>query len=457
MAGEVVAPPAGRRARVAPAGGVGELLARAAARRRTGRGSARRAAPCSAASARSPPPTRRRTRPRRRAWSAWLKRRSNPIVEDAFELIALPQSEPATWPGKTSTPSGSSSRRRSDRKRPFAPSLGADREVGPSGVADEERVAREHEPRLVGARAIDDGEARVLGPVARRVDRPQDDAAELELEAVARARRADTPPRRPGGSRSARRARARAGRDRRGGRRGCASRHAHDPTPRRAASRAPARARTEGRRSRRRPRPRHRRDTTRSRDRRRETAGRARLSTLPRLSGAAATSSATAATAAREARPERGDARRERARSAEPAGTTVTTRRTRTSRRRNPPAASSGRPGGTASHGRGHSSASRGRTARQEAAELTDAVAAHREARGGSPARAPAARRPARLAAGSTSRAAPPGGRARRRGQQGRGRRLRVAPRSKEDVRTRFAFGSGKPGKDYGATGSARK
>ena len=31
--------------------------------------------------------------------SAGLKRRSNPIVVDAFELIALPQSEPATWPG----------------------------------------------------------------------------------------------------------------------------------------------------------------------------------------------------------------------------------------------------------------------------------------------------------------------------------------------------------------------
>ena len=30
------------------------------------------------------------------SWSAWLKRRSKPIVEEAFELIALPQSEPAT-------------------------------------------------------------------------------------------------------------------------------------------------------------------------------------------------------------------------------------------------------------------------------------------------------------------------------------------------------------------------
>ena len=31
--------------------------------------------------------------------SAGLKRRSKPIVVDAFELIAFPHSEPATWPG----------------------------------------------------------------------------------------------------------------------------------------------------------------------------------------------------------------------------------------------------------------------------------------------------------------------------------------------------------------------
>ena len=31
--------------------------------------------------------------------SAWLKRRSKPIVEDAFELMPAPQREPATCPG----------------------------------------------------------------------------------------------------------------------------------------------------------------------------------------------------------------------------------------------------------------------------------------------------------------------------------------------------------------------
>ena len=113
-----------------------------------------------------------------------MKRRSKPIVDDAFELIALPQSEPATCPGKTSTPSGSSSSRRSEWKSPSAPSFALDREVGPGGVADEERVAGEDEPGLLGAGAVDDGEARVLGPVPGCVDRAQDDLAELQLRAV---------------------------------------------------------------------------------------------------------------------------------------------------------------------------------------------------------------------------------------------------------------------------------
>ena len=55
-------------------------------------------------------------------WSAGLKRRSKPIVEEPLELIALPQSEPATWPGNTSTPSGRSSNRRSEWKSLSAPS-----------------------------------------------------------------------------------------------------------------------------------------------------------------------------------------------------------------------------------------------------------------------------------------------------------------------------------------------
>ena len=116
--------------------------------------------------------------------TAGLYDRSKPIVVDGFELIALPQREPATWPGKTSTPSDSSSRRRSEWKRPSAPSFAPDREIRSSRVADEERVAREDQPGLVGAGAVDDREAGVLRAMPRGVNRPQDDLPQLELEAV---------------------------------------------------------------------------------------------------------------------------------------------------------------------------------------------------------------------------------------------------------------------------------
>ena len=59
-----------------------------------------------------------------------------------------------------------------------------DGEIGPSGVADEERVAGEDEPRLVAPGTVDHREAAVLGAMARRVDRPQDDLADLDLRAV---------------------------------------------------------------------------------------------------------------------------------------------------------------------------------------------------------------------------------------------------------------------------------
>ena len=60
----------------------------------------------------------------------------------------------------------------------------AHREVGPGGVADEERVARQHEPGLTAARGVDHGEAAVLGPVAGRVDHAQRDRADLDRVAV---------------------------------------------------------------------------------------------------------------------------------------------------------------------------------------------------------------------------------------------------------------------------------
>ena len=159
--------------------------------------------------------------------------------------------------------------------------LRADREIGPGRIADEERVAGQHEPRLVGPRAVDDGEAGVLGAVSGRVDRAQHDGAERDLGAVVERHRARTRRRRPGGSRSADRAPARAVHVRRGGRRACASRSSGRSGPRASPPPpGPARSRTAGRRSRRCPRPRRRPGTTHSRGRRRRTAGTARDVTL---------------------------------------------------------------------------------------------------------------------------------------------------------------------------------
>ena len=61
---------------------------------------------------------------------------------------------------------------------------GTHREVGPGGVADEERVARQHEPRLTAARGVDHGQAAVLGPVTGGVDHAQRDGADLDRVAV---------------------------------------------------------------------------------------------------------------------------------------------------------------------------------------------------------------------------------------------------------------------------------
>jgi len=66
----------------------------------------------------------------------------------------------------------------------FGPLARLDRQVRPGGVADEERVAGQHEPRLRPARAVDDGDAAVLRAVARRVDAAQDDLSEGDLVAV---------------------------------------------------------------------------------------------------------------------------------------------------------------------------------------------------------------------------------------------------------------------------------
>ncbi len=62
--------------------------------------------------------------------------------------------------------------------------LCCNRKVGPGRVADEQRVAREDEPGLAAARVVDDGEAAVLGSMARRMDDAERDGTDDDLVAV---------------------------------------------------------------------------------------------------------------------------------------------------------------------------------------------------------------------------------------------------------------------------------
>ena len=75
----------------------------------------------------------------------------------------------------------------------FGALLRADRQVGPGCVADEERVAGQDEPRLVGPRAVDHGEAGVLRTVPGRVDRAQHDVCRARPRRRPPADRARTP------------------------------------------------------------------------------------------------------------------------------------------------------------------------------------------------------------------------------------------------------------------------
>ena len=59
-----------------------------------------------------------------------------------------------------------------------------DREIGASGIAHEERVPCEHEPRRASPRAIGDREAHVLRPVTRRVEHAHKHLPDLDLGSV---------------------------------------------------------------------------------------------------------------------------------------------------------------------------------------------------------------------------------------------------------------------------------
>ena len=113
-----------------------------------------------------------------------MKRRSNPIVVDAFELMALPQSDPATWPGIDLDAVGQLEQALQRVEDGLGSLSRLDGEIRASGVADEEGIAGEHQPRLVGPRVVDHREAAVLRPVPRRVEAAERDVADLDLVAV---------------------------------------------------------------------------------------------------------------------------------------------------------------------------------------------------------------------------------------------------------------------------------
>ncbi len=140
-----------------------------------------------------------------------------------------------------------------------------DREIGSRGVADEERVAGQHELR----RRRRTSSAPAGGPAcAARGSRPRRRRSRRRR----RAARTGTRARRVSESRPAARARARTGRDPTRGRRACASRARARSTPQRLRRSGTARSRARGRRRPRRPRRCRRRGTRRSRGRRPRTA-----------------------------------------------------------------------------------------------------------------------------------------------------------------------------------------
>ena len=61
---------------------------------------------------------------------------------------------------------------------------GLDRQIRSRCVADEERIAGQHEPGLLGPSPVDDGETKVLRTVTRRVQQAERDVAEHDFPSV---------------------------------------------------------------------------------------------------------------------------------------------------------------------------------------------------------------------------------------------------------------------------------
>ena len=88
-----------------------------------------------------------------------------------------PQSEPATWPGSTRTVSGQRRKPAQRLEEVLCALARGDREVRPCRVADEQRVAGEHQ-------LVVDEEGAVLRPVAGRVQHGDAHRADLDDLAV---------------------------------------------------------------------------------------------------------------------------------------------------------------------------------------------------------------------------------------------------------------------------------
>ena len=196
-----------------------------AARRGTARGSARRSARGSAASGAETAADSVTNASSSAIEAIGLKRRSKPIVVDA--AASSSRRRRATRRRGRGTP----------RRRREAPSAAGASGRGPRRPRSRRprdraaRCRRRRASRRSGratarrrASVSIDGETAVLGPVAGRVDAAERDVPDRDLGTVLERVAAGTRPRPPGGCSRGPRARARAGRGPRRGRRGCASR-----------------------------------------------------------------------------------------------------------------------------------------------------------------------------------------------------------------------------------------
>ena len=100
------------------------------------------------------------------------------MVDEGLPLSRRPQIEPEKAPGSTSTWSGRLLQALHTGKHRTRAVLGGGGELGAAEISHHQRVAGEHEPRLVGAGAIAYQQANVLGRMAgsmqdRRGDIPQ--------------------------------------------------------------------------------------------------------------------------------------------------------------------------------------------------------------------------------------------------------------------------------------------